>query len=99
MYMRKPKKGMERSQTLHQVFCVSFCITGSVNNFILILIVIYRGLFRESRFAFFLNFLMSSVYLPFWAVFTFLPAAAMESSIHCRSVVFKDTSSLSLEAL
>ena len=29
------QKSMERSQTLHQMFCVSFSITGSLTNFIL----------------------------------------------------------------
>ena len=83
------KEGMESRQTVHQVFCVSFSITGSLTNFILIVIVMYRDLFRQSRFVFFLNFLvcnflMSFVCLPFWTFFAYLPEAAMESSTLCR---------------
>ena len=83
------KEGMESRQTVHQVFCVFFSITGSLTNFILIVIVMYRDLFRQSRFVFFLNFLvcnflMSFVCLPFWTFFAYLPEAAMESSTLCR---------------
>ena len=41
------KEGMESSQTVHQVFCVSFSITGSLVNFILIVIVKYRVFFDK----------------------------------------------------
>ena len=48
-----------------------------------------QGLFRQSRFAFFLNFLvcnflMCSVALPFWTIFAFSPTAAIDSSTLCR---------------
>ena len=78
-----------RSQTFHQVFSVLLPILGSVTNLVCILLVIYGGLFRQSRFAFFLNFLvcnflMCSVALPFWTIFAFSPTAAIDSSTLCR---------------
>ena len=80
---------MVRSQIFHQVFSVSLSIFGSVTNLVCILLVIYGGLFRQSRFAFFLNFLvcnllMCSVALPFWTMFAFSPSAATDSSTLCR---------------
>ena len=80
---------MARSQTFHQVFSVLFSILRSVSNLVCILLVIYGGLFRQSRFAFFLNFLvgnflMCSVGLPFWTIFVFSSTAAIDSSTLCR---------------
>ena len=76
---------------MHQVFCVSFSLTGSLTNFLLTLIVIYRSLFRQSRFAFFsqlfgLHFLDEFCMSTFLdsTVFAFSPEAAMESSTLCR---------------
>ena len=80
---------MARSQIFHQVFSVLLPILGLVTNLVCILLVIYGGLFRQSRFAFFLNFLvcnflMCSVGLPFWTIFVFSSTAAMDSSTLCR---------------
>ena len=61
-WKKSRKEDKTRSQKVHQVFCVSFSITGSLTNFLLTLIVIYRSLFRQSRFAFFS--------LTFWFAFS-----------------------------
>ena len=76
---------MTRSQTVHQVFCVSFGIKGSLTNFMLILIVIYRGLIRQSRFAFWfaISWWVLCDYL-FVDSLCFLPESAKESSTFCR---------------
>ena len=77
------------SRTLQQVFPVSLSIIGSVVNLICILSVIHGGLYRQSRFAFFLNFLIGNFLMcfvcePFLAVFAFSSPAVMETSILCR---------------
>ena len=76
------KEDMARSQISHEFFLSIF---GSLTNLIGILIVIYRGLFRQSLLMFFVNllvcnFLMYPVGLTFRAVFAFSPTAAMDSS-------------------
>ena len=83
------EKDVQISRTLQQVFSVCISIIGSVTNLICILAVIHGGLFRQSRFTFFLNilignFLMCFACQPFLAVFAFSSSAVMESSTLCR---------------
>ena len=83
------EKDVQISRTLQQVFYVCISIIGSVTNLICILAVIDGGLFRQSRFTFFLNilignFLMCFACQPFLAVFAFSSSAVMESSTLCR---------------
>ena len=79
------KGKMTRSQTVHKVFCVSFGITGSLTKFMLILIVIYRGLIRQSRFAFWfaISWWVLCDYL-YVDSLCFLPESAKESTTFCR---------------
>ena len=66
---------------------VSLSVLGTVTNLACIVIVIYGGIYRQSRFIFFLKFLvcnlsMCAIGLPLWALMM-LSSAAMESSILC----------------